>query len=218
HPAMGWRTATGGDTLAVPMRISRPGIPLWLAATSVTLLLTATAVRGQATTPLQAAATEASTPTLVATPLARSHVAHHPPDREHAQRPRDLGAAEALWRLELKGEYLQEKLGDKPAEQIATTLTRRHQRQLSTIKSLKSDELLEIYLNALAHVYDPHSDYLGHEQMETLSIAMNLSLFGIGAALEQGEDGYTKIRELVPGGPAARGGLLKPGDRIVAVA
>jgi carboxyl-terminal processing protease len=53
--------------------------------------------------------------------------------------------------------------------------------------------------------------------MESLSIAMNLSLFGIGAALDT-EDGYCKIHQLLPGGPALRSGLLKPGDRIVAVA
>ena len=85
------------------------------------------------------------------------------------------------------------------------------------MQALGSDEVLEVYLDALAHVYDPHSDYLGHEEMESLSIAMNLSLFGIGASLEM-SDGFCKIRELIPGGPAARSGLLKPGDRIVAVA
>src|SRR5215469_8639930 len=46
---------------------------------------------------------------------------------------------------------------------------------------------------------------------------MNLSLFGIGATLET-EDGLCTIRELVPGGPAALSGALKPGDKIVAVA
>ena len=46
---------------------------------------------------------------------------------------------------------------------------------------------------------------------------MNLSLFGIGASLET-TDGYCNIRELLPGGPAARGGVLKPGDCILAVA
>ena len=39
------------------------------------------------------------------------------------------------------------------------------------MKQLKRDEVLEIYLNALAHVYDPHSDYMGHQQMESFSIA-----------------------------------------------
>ncbi len=137
-------------------------------------------------------------------------------DREHAQRPRDLTEARALWGQELRAEYLQEKLGDKPPAKVAQTLTQRYAQQLKTMKALRSDEVLDIYLDALAHVYDPHSDYLGHEQMENLSIAMKLSLFGIGATLENA-DGYCKIRELVPGGPAARSGLLKPGDRIVAV-
>jgi len=46
---------------------------------------------------------------------------------------------------------------------------------------------------------------------------MKLSLVGIGASL-QSDDGYCKIREIVPGGPAARSGELKVGDRIVGVA
>jgi carboxyl-terminal processing protease len=138
-------------------------------------------------------------------------------DREHAQRPLNLAAAQELWRTELRAEYLQEKLGDMQPNKIVDKLTNRHAHQLRTMQTLRGDELLGIYLNALAHVYDPHSDYLGHEQMESLSIAMNLSLFGIGATLET-VDGYCKIREMLSGGPAARSGLLKLGDRIVAVA
>ena len=138
-------------------------------------------------------------------------------DREHAERPRDLAAARELWRQDLRAEYLQEKLADKRPEKIVSTLSQRYAQQLRTMNALPPDEVLEVYLEALAHVYDPHSDYLGHEQMESLSIAMKLSLFGIGASLES-VDGYCKIRELIPGGPAARGGLLKAGDRIVGVA
>ena len=138
-------------------------------------------------------------------------------DRENARRPATATEAQALWWQQLRAEYLQEKLSDKRPEQIVSTLESRHGQALRTMKALHSDEVLEIYLDTLAHVYDPHSDYLGHEQMESLSIAMNLSLFGIGASLES-EDGTCKVRELVPGGPAARSGLLKPGDRIVAVA
>ncbi|HTB61466.1 MAG TPA: carboxy terminal-processing peptidase [Polyangia bacterium] len=138
-------------------------------------------------------------------------------DRENARRPATAAEAQALWWQQLRAEYLQEKLSDKRPEQIVSTLESRHGQALRTMKELHSDEVLEIYLDTLAHVYDPHSDYLGHEQMESLSIAMNLSLFGIGASLES-EDGTCKVRELLPGGPAARSGLLKPGDRIVAVA
>ncbi len=137
--------------------------------------------------------------------------------RWRSRRPASAAEAQALWWQQLRGEYLQEKLNDKRPEQIVSALTRRHAQALRTMTALSSDEVLEVYLDTLAHVYDPHSDYLGHEQMESLSIAMNLSLVGIGASLES-EDGTCKVLALVPGGPAARSGLLKPGDRIVAVA
>jgi carboxyl-terminal processing protease len=138
-------------------------------------------------------------------------------DRERAPRPKDLAAARSLWRQQVRAEYLQEKLTDKKPAEIKKTLLRRHEQQLRTAKGFRDEEILEVYLDALAHVYDPHSDYLGREQMESFSIAMNLSLFGIGAVLES-EDGYTKILELLPGGPAARSGLLKAGDKITSVA
>jgi carboxyl-terminal processing protease len=138
-------------------------------------------------------------------------------DREHAERPRDLAGAQGLWRAQLRAEYLGEKLGDKPPHDISAALIRRHEQQLKLMSELGNDEVLEIYLDALAHVYDPHSDYMDKESTESLSISMNLSLFGIGATLES-EDGLCTIRELVPGGPAALSGALKPGDHIVAVA
>lgn len=138
-------------------------------------------------------------------------------DRKQAARPRDLAAARELWWQQLRLGYLQEKLNGKPPEQIETALDRRAKGMLRTMQQMSRDEVLEIYLSALAHVYDPHSDYLGRAQMEDFAISMNLSLFGIGAKL-QSEDGHCKIVELIPGGPAARSGLLGPGDRIVAVA
>lgn len=138
-------------------------------------------------------------------------------DREHAPRPRSLTEAKELWRQHLRYEVLQEKLADKKPDEITREVVSRYTRFQQTMMKLNHGAVLEIYLNALAHVYDPHSDYLGHEQTESLSMAMNLSLFGVGATL-QSDEGYCKIRELIPGGPAARTGLLKPGDRIVAVA
>ena len=65
-------------------------------------------------------------------------------------------------------------------------------------------DVLQAYLTTLAHVYDPHSDYMGHAQLESFAISMNLSLFGIGAELTFSEDGYCMIRRLLPGGPASK--------------
>ena len=53
--------------------------------------------------------------------------------------------------------------------------------------------------------------------MENFNIQMRLSLVGIGAVLRT-DDGYAKIVEVVPGGPADKDGRLKPNDRIAAVA
>ncbi|MFT5446699.1 MAG: carboxyl-terminal processing protease [Gammaproteobacteria bacterium] len=138
-------------------------------------------------------------------------------DRKQAPRPVDLAAANALWLQRLRLEYLQEKLDGKTPDEIVKTLQRRVERSLQRVKQMSRSAVLEVYLSALAHVYDPHSDYLGHEQLEEFSIAMNLSLFGIGARL-QSEGTGCKIVEVLPGGPAARSGQLSPGDRIVAVA
>ena len=136
-------------------------------------------------------------------------------DRKHASRPRDLAAAKELWWQRLRFEYLKEKLNGKSPEQIKATLDGRATRMLQAMQQMSREQVLGIYLDALAHVYDPHSDYLGREQLDEFAISMNLSLFGIGAKLRSLE-GNCKIVELVPGGPAARSKQLFPGDRIVA--
>jgi carboxyl-terminal processing protease len=103
------------------------------------------------------------------------------------------------------------------AEEIVDTLSHRYHRTLRMFIDWDSDDVLQIYLTALAHVYDPHSDYFGHSALESFAIAMNLSLFGIGAEL-MSEDGYCTINRLLPGGPAIKSKLIKEKDRIVAVA
>jgi carboxyl-terminal processing protease len=154
-------------------------------------------------------------------------------DRHDAPYPEDLDAARKLWLQQLRYEYLQEKLGledpgkakSEPAkepagktvdQQVVDTLTRRYHRILRMYTDWNDEDVLGVYLTALAHVYDPHSDYFNHAQMTEFSMSMNLELFGIGAELTS-EDGYCKIRRLLPG-PAARSKKIKDGDRILAVA
>lgn len=102
------------------------------------------------------------------------------------------------------------------AEEIMDKLTKRYNRISHFYAEFDQDDVLEMYLTSLAHVYDPHTDYFNPRQAEDFSIGMNLSLFGIGAVLTA-EDGYCKITELKPG-PAFKSGKIKVGDRIVAVA
>ncbi len=102
-------------------------------------------------------------------------------------------------------------------DDIVKTIQRRYSRVIRMFRDYDNDEVMEIYLTALAHVYDPHSDFMGRAELDNFSISMNLSLIGIGAVL-QSEDGYCKIKELMAAGPAAKSGKLKPNDKILAVA
>ena len=103
------------------------------------------------------------------------------------------------------------------AEEIVDLLSRRYHRNLRFFREWDSEDVLQIYLTALAHVYDPHSDYMNKIGAENFAIGMNLQLFGIGAVLTTDLDGYCKIQELKPG-PAKKSKQIKEGDRIVAVA
>jgi carboxyl-terminal processing protease len=136
--------------------------------------------------------------------------------RKDQPRPADLEEARKLWRDRVRYEYLQEKLNNEKPEEIVKIITRRYNRQWRTLRELDSEEVLQIFLSSLCHVYDPHSEYMGRPTYENFNISMKLSLCGIGAVLTS-EDGYCKVRELMPG-PAMRSGKIKVNDRIVAVA
>ena len=103
------------------------------------------------------------------------------------------------------------------AEEIVETLIHRYHRTLRNYIDWNKDDVLQAYLTALTHIYDPHSDYFGPAQLEQFSITMNLSLSGIGAELTTTDDGYCTIRRLLPG-PAQNSGRIKVNDRIIAVA
>ncbi len=109
------------------------------------------------------------------------------------------------------------QLNQKNMADVVKALTNRHTRLLKNFNELDRDDVFEIYMTSLSRAYDPHSDYMNDKQAENFAISMRLSLFGIGAIL-QSEDGYCKVAELTPEGPASKSGKIKPGDRIVAVA
>jgi len=138
-------------------------------------------------------------------------------NRKDQPRPQDLAAAKKLWRERLRYEYLQEKLNKEKPEEIVKILTRRYHRNLRFFADWTGTDVMQVYLTALAHVYDPHSDYMDKQQLDNFAMGMNLSLEGIGAELIA-PDGYCTIRKLVPGGPAEKSGKIKANDRIVAVA
>lgn len=121
------------------------------------------------------------------------------------------------WRLHLKNQVLSLRLAEKAGDEIAPTLKKRYQNQLKRVQQYNSQDVFQVYANALTELYDPHTNYLSPRRSENFNINMSLSLEGIGAVL-QSEDEYTRVARVVPAGPADKQGELRPSDRIIGVA
>jgi carboxyl-terminal processing protease len=93
----------------------------------------------------------------------------------------------------------------------------RYELQTKRVVEQNPSRLIATAAEAFAASLDPHTSYLPSKDFEDLRISMQLSLQGIGAVLSS-ETGFTVIEELIPGGGAEKTGLLKPKDKIIAVA
>lgn len=138
-------------------------------------------------------------------------------DRKKAPWPANLDEADKLWSDRIEAELLQESLNEHPLSPPAKVVAKRYNRFLKSVNEQTDEEVIKTFLVALAQSYDPHSEYMSPSDMENFMIQMKLKLIGIGAVLRS-DDGYAKIVEVVPGGPADKDGRLKPNDRIAAVA
>jgi carboxyl-terminal processing protease len=122
-----------------------------------------------------------------------------------------------LWRKRVKNDWLRLKLAGQDDRTIAKILDKRYDSASKSLGKITSADAFQTFMNAYTMAIEPHTNYLGPRAAENFDISMRLSLVGIGAVLTE-IDGYTTIRELVPGGPASLSGQLKVGDRIVGVA
>jgi carboxyl-terminal processing protease len=138
-------------------------------------------------------------------------------NRQEAPWPRNQEEAERIWQNRIEAELLKEELAELKLRPPQETVTRRYDQVLRNVREMEDDDVVKTFLSALAQTYDPHSEYLSPSDLENFQISMKLSLVGVGAVLSS-EDGYAKVKEIVPGGPAARDGRLGVSDRIAAVA
>ncbi len=106
-----------------------------------------------------------------------------------------------------------EELEAKAREDILKTYTDWHHR----LKKTEEEDILSLYLNAIAAVYDPHTEYFPPKDKENFDISMSGKLEGIGATLSQA-NAYIKVEQIVPGSPCWKQGELEVGDLILKVA
>ena len=131
--------------------------------------------------------------------------------------PKDLKAAQEIWRLKIKFDLLTLKLGGTELEEAKNRMMKRVRGLWKDYSQYDDDDVVSLFLNAMANAYDPHSAYMAAQELKNFDISIKLSLDGIGAVLRW-EDGYTVVNSVIPGGAAARHGKLRVEDRIIAVA
>ena len=106
-------------------------------------------------------------------------------------------------------ETLEQESRDDVAKSMADYYTR--------MEEMNDEDWFSFYINTITLAFDPHTSYLSPKNKKRFDINMSGKLEGIGARLQKKGD-YTKITELISGGPAWRAGELEVGDIILKVA
>lgn len=138
-------------------------------------------------------------------------------NRQKASWPANSAEADLLWGDLIEAELLKETLNEHKLRSPEESVSRRYDQVLRNVREMDDSDVVKVFLSSLAQSYDPHSEYLSASDMENFQISMRLSLVGVGAVLKS-DEGYARVVEVVPGGPADRDGRLGVGDRIAAVA
>lgn len=110
------------------------------------------------------------------------------------------------------------KMTDKEMREKAhQKINEKYEKYFARMSKEDHDDYLERFLNSIAAVYDPHTNYLPPKKKEDFDIDISGQLEGIGAVLQ--EDGpFIKVVKIVPGGAAWRQKELEVDDVILYVA
>lgn len=137
-------------------------------------------------------------------------------DREELPWAKTSEELDQVWRKRVKNAALNLKIAGKEDDEIAEVLRKRYQRIQKNVAQSQSEDVFQVVMNAFAESFDPHTNYFSPKDFDDFKIKMSQSLEGIGARLSNEED-YTKVVEIVAGGPADKGRELQPNDRIIGV-
>ncbi|MEM9990524.1 MAG: carboxy terminal-processing peptidase [Bacteroidota bacterium] len=159
-------------------------------------------------------------------------------DRENQPFAKDDTELREYWRKSLKYEVMT-RLADKLKEQAESEEQEEEGEAPKTEAELEAEareKVLEIYdkwyarlmkdrrsdylsryLNVFTNVLDPHTGYFEPRKKENFDINFKGQFEGIGARLQTDGD-FTKVSDIIVGGPAWRGKMLKENDIITRVA
>ena len=92
-----------------------------------------------------------------------------------------------------------------------------YDRLFDRLEKLRREDRFGDFMNSITEQFDPHTSYFSPSDKEDFDIGMSGKLEGIGARL-QADGEFTKVSEVVVGGPAWKEKNLEAGDLIMKVA
>jgi len=128
----------------------------------------------------------------------------------------DISELENLWKKKTHNDLLTLILAGQNKAIAIEQLEKRYKRFVKKVNLFNEEDVISLFLNSYTHTLDPHSNYLNPTASEEYEIQMSLSYQGIGARLNLNDE-QVQVVNIIPGGPAARDGRLKPMDKIIGI-
>lgn len=105
---------------------------------------------------------------------------------------------------------------EKIREQIKNT-ERRSLHKITANPEGFENYVLELYLDAVATGFDPHTNYFSSHGKEEFEAALSSERLSFGLDLDENEKGQIIINKITPGGPAWKSGDLNKGDALLSL-
>jgi len=116
-----------------------------------------------------------------------------------------------------KSDTVQVKSFAELEEEAREKVLKRYDDWFHRISKLDETDRLNLYVNSLVNVFDPHTQYFPPKDKENFDIRFSGQLEGIGAQLTQ-KNAYIEVIKIIPGSPSWKQGELEVGDYILKVA
>ncbi|WP_316748665.1 carboxy terminal-processing peptidase [Pedobacter gandavensis] len=126
-------------------------------------------------------------------------------------------AADVYWNQRIRYELIRLRADGREQQKAYELLGKRYEKLKTSLEGLKSENVLELFLNAFTETIDPHTTYFSPAKAQDFNVMMNKSLEGIGITFSF-QDDLPVILSVIKGGPADKTGKIMANDRILAIA
>ena len=130
--------------------------------------------------------------------------------------PVDHSDLRERWRKSVKNDMIELRLAGRTSEEIVGMLESRYLAERDRLKKVDADDIVDQWLNAYVRTVDPHGAYLAPRTSQRLAIRQKGVIVGVGVVLGS-RSGHAIVERVIPGSPAAQGGKVHVGDRIIGI-